>query len=127
MAPLFENSDMDIVNGHNSLLSNNELVRASVSVAPKTALKTRYNKQRILTNIASFQTVKVVEPFYTGGKVSQARDGTLATTLGEHVLITNSPHTAQTIRIPGVWPLCASNARTPNLSPPLVSSLLETL
>jgi hypothetical protein len=50
----------------------------------------------------SFQPQNVIEPFYTGGKVSQAKDGTLATTLGEHVLITRSPHNPETLRIPGV-------------------------
>jgi hypothetical protein len=58
----------------------------------------------------------VVEPFYTGGKVSQARDGTLATTLGEHVLITRSTHTAGTLRIPGVlFPYHSSKIRIRNL------------
>ena len=50
----------------------------------------------------SFEPDKVIEPFYSGGKVSQAQDGTLATTLGEHVLITRSPVNPDTLRIQGV-------------------------
>lgn len=60
-----------------------------------------YNQKTSLKS--SFQPKKVIEPFYSGGKVSQAQDGTLATTLGEHVLITHSPVLPDTLRIQGVF------------------------
>jgi len=71
---------MDISDGPHPLKHSNQ----------RTALKT------------SFQPKKVIEPFYSGGKVSQSQDGTLATTLGEHVLITHSPMHPETLRIQGV-------------------------
>jgi hypothetical protein len=53
----------------------------------------------------SFQIARSIEPFYSGGKVSKAKDGTLATTLGETVLITRAH--SDSIRIPGVQTLIA--------------------
>jgi hypothetical protein len=67
----------------------------------KMTLKTRYPRKFFLRFLIafSFRPVKVVEPFYTGGRVSQAEDGTLATTLGEHVLLS---HSSYSLRISGV-------------------------
>src|SRR5271170_3696655 len=97
MVPSIHDSRMDISDGPLSL-------KGTIHSNQRTALKT------------SFQPKKVIEPFYSGGKVSQSQDGTLATTLGEHVLITHSPLHDETPRIQGVlFPLyCPSNHRTPN-------------
>src|SRR5277367_299477 len=99
MVPSIDDSRMDISDGPHPLKHSNQ----------RTALKT------------SFQPKKVIEPFYSGGKVSQSQDGTLATTLGEHVLITHSPLHSETVRIQGVTlpPLLPpSNCRTRNQSQP---------
>ena len=97
MAPLDQTSRMDI-----EQFSSKKSAAVISKSSNKMGLKTRYVYGSIYLLTSSFQPAQVVEPFYSGGKVSQALDGTLATTLGEHVLITRSPHTTETLRIPGV-------------------------
>ena len=111
MAPLMQSSRMDV-----ERISSKEVAAANSKNPAKMSLKTRYVTKSISVLIRSFQPAQVVEPFYSGGQVSQARDGTLATTLGEHVLITRSPHTTETLRIAGVLQLVDdSNGRILNL------------